>query len=88
VFEVIIQAYSESLTAGSSVVTLEASGILLEGVSFGSVTGSVGVDADGRAGTTLVTNSLDDSTMASHKSGGSEQSNDRRLEKHPAGRYY
>ena len=81
-----IETYSESLTAGSSVVTLEAGGVLLEWVSAGSVTGSVGIDANGRSGTTLVTNSLDDSTMASHKSGGSEHCDDGRLEKHPAGR--
>lgn len=31
---------------------------------------------------------LTDSTVASHESGSSENRNDGRLEKHPAGRYY
>lgn len=65
----IIQTYSESLTAGSSVVTLEAGRILLEWVSACSVTRSVGIDTDGRAGTTLVTNSLDYEIVSEARSG-------------------
>lgn len=65
-----IQAYSESLTAGSSVVTLESGRILLEWVSACSVTRSSGVDTDGSANTALVTNSLDCKIVSEVKSGG------------------
>jgi len=69
----IILAATESLTTGSRVVTLEASGILLEWVPLGSVTGSGWVNSNGGAGTTSITNSLDNGTVASNELRSSEE---------------
>jgi len=79
----VVLTATEGLTASCGVVALEAGGVLLEGITLGPITRSVGINANGRTGTTFVTNSLDNGTMASHKLGGSDESNEGRFEKHP-----
>lgn len=54
-----IWTYSESLTTSSGIVTLEAGRILLERVAACSVTRGGGIDTNGRAGTTLITDCID-----------------------------
>jgi len=69
----IILATAESLTASICVVTLEASGILLEWVPFGSVTWGGWVNSDGGSSSTSITNSLDNGTVTSNELGSSKK---------------
>jgi len=69
----IILAATEGLTASSGVVTLEASGILLEWVPLGSVTWGSWVNSNGSTLSTSVTNCLDNGTVASNELGSSEK---------------
>jgi hypothetical protein len=70
--DVVVTA-TESLTADSCGITTEAGGVLLEGVAVCAVTRSVGINTDSRASTAGITSGLDDGTVASHKSRGSQE---------------
>lgn len=63
----VVVAAPEGLADGVSGVTLEASRVLLAGVSAGGVTRSVGVDTESHARATTGGGSLDDGTVASHE---------------------
>jgi hypothetical protein len=69
----VVVTSTECLTASVCGIATEASGILLEGVSVGAVTRSVGVDTNGRTSTSCITDSLDDSSVASHEGRGSQK---------------
>lgn len=69
----VVVTSTECLTASVCGVATEASGILLEGVAVGTVTRSVGVDTDGGTGTSCITSSLDDGSVASHEGRGSQK---------------
>jgi len=85
----VVLTTSEGLTASSGVVTLEAGGILLEGVPSGSITGSGWVNSNSGASTALITNCLDDRTVAGHQLGnGEETESDWEMHPEPAGILY
>lgn len=63
----VVAATPEGLADSVSGVTLEASRVLLAGVSAGGVTRSVGVDTESHARATTGGGSLDDGTVASHE---------------------
>lgn len=69
----VVVTSTKSLTAGSSGIAAEASGVLLEGVAASAVTRSGWVDTDGRTLATSITGSTNDSAVASHKRRGSQK---------------
>jgi len=69
----IILATTEGLSTSCGIVTLEASGILLEWVPLGSVTWGSWVNSNGGTLSTSITNSLDNGTVASNELGSSEK---------------
>jgi hypothetical protein len=69
----VVVTSAECLTAGVCGCATETGGILLEGVSVGTVTRSVGVNTDGGTVTACITGSTDDSSVASHEGRGSQK---------------
>jgi len=85
----VVLSTSKSLTASSLVLTLEASRVLLEGVSSSSITWSGWVNSDGGTLSTCITNCLDDGTVTGHQLGNGEQTkSDWEVHPEPAGRLY
>jgi hypothetical protein len=69
----VVVTCTKSLTASVCGSASETSGVLLEGVSVGTVTGSGGVDTDGSTVTACIAGSADDSSVASHERRGSQK---------------
>jgi hypothetical protein len=63
----VVGTSTEGLAAGSFGIATEASRVLLEGVATSAVTGSGGVNTDGRALATSIAGSTDDSAVTSNE---------------------